>query len=349
MLKRKTLKTLTRLFTNSLAPLFKTPPAPRKRKAVAKIPTRAKATPAIPKVPARPRTASTSSQGRWVSGAALSPAGKRRYQLYLPPGIPKGQRIPLVVMLHGCDQNAESFAASTRMHLIAARAGFAVLYAEQDRLANPNRCWNWFDTRNGRAYAEVGLIMQMIDQACLLHGVDRARVAIAGLSAGASMAALVVTRHPERFRAVAMHSGVPPGTARSGMGALSAMYGRAETKPLQADAAAMAAQWPPLLVIHGGADHVVKPSNGLAAVRAWSEAAGARAGSPRTVQRGKRLGMEVTDYRLRRRTVATLVEIARLSHAWSGGAASQAYSDPSGPDASRLLWAFANRQFRAVA
>jgi poly(hydroxyalkanoate) depolymerase family esterase len=232
---------------------------------------------------------------------------------------------------------------------IAAREGFVVLYPEQDRLFNPNLCWNWFDTRNGRAYAEVGLIMQMIDQACLLYGADRERVAIAGLSAGASMAALVVTRHPERFKAVAMHSGVPPGTARSGLGALSAMYGRADTAPLQASADVMAAEWPALLVIHGSDDRVVKPSNGLAAVRAWSEAAGARAEPPRLVQRGQRLGMAVTDYRLQRRTVATLVEVANLGHAWSGGAASQAYSEPKGPDASRLLWAFANRQFRLMA
>jgi len=36
--------------------------------------------------------------------------------------------------------------------------------------------------------------------------VDRDRIAIAGLSAGASMAALLVTRHPGRFKALMMHS-----------------------------------------------------------------------------------------------------------------------------------------------
>ena len=358
MLKRKTLKTLTRLFTTSLAPLLKPPAKPRVRKAAPAqrktAPAKRAAAPKAARAPAKTarapaakaaRPALAATAGRWVTGMAIGPTGTRRYRLFVPPGRSFGQRVPLMVMLHGCDQNAEGFAASTRMHLIAAREGFAVLYPEQDRLANPNRCWNWFDTRNGRAYTEVGLIMQMVDQACTLYGADRARVAIAGLSAGASMAALVVTRHPERFQAVAMHSGVPPGTARSGMGALSAMYGRAQTRPLAVDAEAMAAQWPPLLVIHGGADTIVKPSNGVAAVGAWSQAAGARAGKPRSVQRGKRHAMQVTEYRLRRRAVATLVEIARLGHAWSGGAASQPYSDAQGPDASRLLWAFAKRAF----
>lgn len=350
MLKRKTLKTLTRLFTNSLKPLLPPAAAPRKRKPAkpaAKPVARAKtARPPARSAARRPLT-STAQGGRWVTGMAISPAGTRRYRLFTPADRSVGQRMPLVVMLHGCDQNADGFAASTRMHQIAAREGFVVLYPEQDRLANPNRCWNWFDTRNGRAYAEVGLIMQMVDQACTLYGADRGRVAIAGLSAGASMAALVVTRHPERFKAVAMHSGVPPGTARSGMGALSAMFGQAQTRPLAADAETMAARWPPLLVVHGDADHVVQPSNGQAAVRAWSEAAGAAATAPRSVQRGQRHAMRITDYRLRRRTVATLVEVARLGHAWSGGAAAQAYGDAQGPDASRLLWAFAKRAFQA--
>lgn len=347
MLKRKTLKTWTRLLTSSLAPLLKPAKAPSARKK--STPAKRSTSPSPARAArAAPRTA-LASAGRWLGGRAVSPAGTRRYRLFVPPGRSPGQRVPLMVMLHGCDQDADSFAASTRMHRIAAREGFAVLYPEQARLANPNRCWNWFDTRNGRAYAEVGLIMQMVDQVCLLYGADPARVAIAGLSAGASMAALIVTRHPERFQAVAMHSGVPPGTARSGLGALSAMYGRAETAPLAADARAMAAQWPTLLVIHGGDDRVVKPSNGMAAVGAWAEAAGATAAPVRTVQRGQRHAMAVTDYRLRGRTVATLVEIPRLGHAWSGGAASQSYSDAQGPDASRLLWAFAKRQFQASA
>ncbi len=348
MLRRKTLKNLTRLFSQSLAPLW--PRAQRKRrKATTAVPSLAKVLPrtrAKAAAPARPRPAAPSG-GRWIRGSAVGPAGLRRYRLFLPAARVPGQRLPLLVMLHGCDQTAEAFAASTRMHQLAARHGFAVLFVEQDRLANAHGCWNWFDTRHGRAQAEAALILQAVDQACL-QGADRARVAIAGLSAGASMAALVVTQYPARFQALAMHSGVPPGTARSGMGALSAMGGHRGTLPLKADAAAMAAHWPALLVVHGGADRVVKPGNGEAAARTWAAAAGAQAGVPRHVQRGLRHGMDVTDYRAGRRVVATLVQIPALGHAWSGGAASQAYGDAKGPDASALVWAFARRQFARV-
>jgi poly(hydroxyalkanoate) depolymerase family esterase len=341
MLRRKTLKNLTRLFTSSLQPLM---PA-RPRKAAAK--TAAKAAPATKtaRMRAKAPPPSKPSAGRWLLGVALAPAGKRRYRLFLPASRLPGQRVPLLVMLHGCDQNAAGFAASTRMHLLAMRAGFAVLYPEQDRLANPHRCWNWHETRNGRAFTEAALILQAIEQVCTLHGGDRSRVAIAGLSAGAGMAALVAARYPERFCAVAMHSGVPPGTADSTLSALAAMAGRGATDAMAVTPEDMAARWPALLVIQGGKDRVVAPRNGVAAVQAWAQATGAVPAAPREVQRGQRHAMRITDFRARRRTVATLVEVPALGHAWSGGAASQDYSDPAGPDASRMVWAFAQRAF----
>ena len=283
--------------------------------------------------------------GQWISGVAMGAAGMRRFRLYRPPGIMFGERLPLMVMLHGCGQDAKSFATSTRMNRVAARERFLVLYPEQDRVSNPQGCWNWFDTSSGRAYGEAGLIMKAIDQVCLMYAVDRERIAVAGLSAGASMAALLVTRHPERFAAVVMHSGIPPGTAHSTLSALGAMHGHRSTRPLPVTPVAMAASWPPLMVIHGSLDKVVAASNGLAAAQAWAVAAGANAGQGRRVQRGNRYPTHVTDFKRRGKTVATLVEVERLGHAWSGGAAQQAYSDGKGPDASRMTWAFAARQF----
>jgi hypothetical protein len=162
------------------------------------------------------------------------------------------------------------------------------------------------------------------------------------------MAALLVTRHPGRFRALVMHSGIPPGTAHSSLSALGAMHGKRPALPLAASAAAMASDWPPLLVIHGTADAVVSPRNGQAAVQLWAQAAGARPGATRKLQRGQRYAMTVTDFCCASRTVATLVAVEGLAHAWSGGAASQAFSDARGPDASRMAWAFAARQWRGL-
>jgi poly(hydroxyalkanoate) depolymerase family esterase len=279
--------------------------------------------------------------GDWSSGLVFGPAGARRFRLYMPSGVRTGSPVPLLVMLHGCNQDAEGFAALTGMNRLAAKNGFAVLYPEQDRLANPQGCWNWYGTRSHLAEAEAATLLLALDQVLQQHPLDGARVAIAGLSAGASMAALLSARAPERFVAVAMHSGIPPGTADSSLSALRAMFGRGS--PDAPDAAS--AHWPPLLVLHGTADGVVASSNGVAAAGLWADALGARASPERRVQRGQRRAMQVTDYRVGRRLVVSLYLVTGMGHAWSGGAKSLAFSDPSGPDASALIWAFVRRQF----
>ena len=296
--------------------------------------------------------------GDWLPGVVMGAAGVRSYRVYRPPGVGMGtgtgiganigKRVPLVVMLHGCGQDAKTFAVSTRMNRIAAREGFIVLYPEQDRVANLQGCWNWFDTDTGRAYGEAGLIMKAIDQVALLYPVDRGRVAVVGLSAGASMAALLAVRDPERFRAVVMHSGIPPGSAHSPLSALGAMHGRRAGTAVAArsrPAAPASVEWPPLLVIHGANDTVVSPRNGQAAAMAWANAAGAVASPARGVQRGQRYPMTVTDFHHGKRMVAQWVGVSHLGHAWSGGAAGKAHSDAKGPDASRMAWAFIKRQW----
>ncbi len=293
--------------------------------------------------PARAPRRAAPGAGDWRAGVATGPAGARRFRLYRPPGAGTGR--PLLVMLHGCNQGAAGFAASTRIQRLAAREGFLVLCPEQERLANAQGCWNWFDTRAGRAMAEAASIVAAIDQVCARHGADPARVVVAGLSAGASMAALLALHYPQRVRAVAMHSGVAPGAAHSAATALSAMQGRRRPAPLPADAPAL----PPLLVIQGSADPIVNQRNGRAAAQWWADAAGAAEAAPRTVQRGARHAATVTDFKSGSRLAATLCEVAGLGHAWSGGAATQPYGDPKGPDAARMIWAFAARCFRQSA
>lgn len=284
--------------------------------------------------------------GIWKSGVANGPAGMRRFRLYRPPAVGVAERLPLLIMLHGCAQDANAFATSTRMNRLAMAQRFLVLYPEQDRLANAQGCWNWFDTASGRATREAESIMQAIDQVCLQQPVDRARVAIAGLSAGASMAALLAILHPGRFRALVMHSGIPPGAAHSSLSALGAMRGRRGHSPLAAPPPMLTNAWPPLLVIHGAADDVVAQANAHGAIRLWGGAGGVPPGVTRQVRRGRRLPMAVTDYARGGSTFATLVLIDGLGHAWSGGLASQPFGDGRGPDATRMVWSFVARQFR---
>ena len=324
-------------------------------------PVRAKA-PAAPRrvvpapaVPAR-RAASkpVPARGEWVGGIAPGPAGARRYHLYIPPGLAlkADEKLPLLVMLHGCGQTGGDLAAATRMNRLAARERFLVLYPEQERMANAHGCWNWFERRNGKAQAEAATLLAAVDKVARRYPVDLARVAVAGLSAGASMAVLMAALYPQRFCAVAMHSGVAPGTAESAATALAAMHGRRAAhlpEPLGVSpnqgATPSVLPLPPLLVLHGDADGVVSVRNAAATALLWADALGARAGALRTLQRGQRHAMRVTEFKTRGRTVVALREVAGLAHAWSGGVAQLPFSDPAGPDASALVWAFVARQF----
>ena len=295
---------------------------------------------AAKKLAAKKRPQHLTSTGTGFTAGAV---GTLRYRLFMPPAVRRSERLPLMVMLHGCGQDASSLAASTRMNQVAVRERFLVLYPEQSRLANLQGCWNWHQTRSGKAQSEVDAIAAAIDHICLTQPVDSARIALAGLSAGAGMAALLATRLPMRFRAVAMHSGIAPGVAHSSATALSAMRGRRVPPPLapRTDGEHL----PALLVIQGSADTIVASRNGTEAAQLWAAREGAKPGRSRVVKRGERYPATITDYQARGRLVATLCEIAGLGHAWSGGAARQPYSDPKGPDASRMIWGFVAKQF----
>ena len=255
-------------------------------------------------------------------------------------------------MLHGCGQTGGDLAAATRMNRLAARERFLVLFPEQERMANAHGCWNWFERRNGKAQAEAATLLAAVDKVARRYPVDLARVAVAGLSAGASMAVLMAALYPQRFCAVAMHSGVAPGTAESAATALAAMHGRRAAHlpeplgvSLNQGATPSVLPLPPLLVLHGDAEGVVSARNAAATALLWADALGARAGALRTLQRGQRHAMRVTEFKTRGRTVVALREVAGLAHAWSGGVAQLPFSDPAGPDASALVWAFVARQF----
>jgi poly(hydroxyalkanoate) depolymerase family esterase len=280
---------------------------------------------------------------QWTAGIASGVSGARRYRLYTPSGLQRNEHLPLVVMLHGCAQDAQAMAASTKMNRLAQSERFLVVYAEQDRLSNLQNCWNWFETRSGRAQREADSIAAVVDHICQTQAVDPLRLAVVGLSAGAGLASVLAVRHPERFQAVVMHSGVGPGLASSTATALAAMRGRRTAVPLMPLSAGV--HLPALLVIQGSADLIVAPGNGAQAAQLWADCEGAHAGQPRTVQRGKRYPAMVTDYRNRGRMVARLCLVQGLGHAWSGGAPGLAYSDPRGPDAARMAWSFIQKQF----
>lgn len=280
--------------------------------------------------------------GRWEEGRwGLGPWAMRRYRLFLPPGIGARRSAPLVMLLHGCGQDAASFAAATHVAAVARAGGFAVLLPEQAVEANPQRCWNWFRAEAIVA-GEADALMAILDHVCNLHPLRRDRVFVLGLSAGGAMAMTLALRHPERFVAVGSHSGAVPHSAATPAQAGQAMRGHrgAEVASLRRRLGRRLP--PPLLLIHGEADRTVAPANAEAAARLWLDLAAQALPTPpaRTMRRGRRYPYDVVDWKRGGQPYVRLMRVAQLGHAWSGGAPHQAFSDPRGPDALRLAWRF---------
>jgi poly(hydroxyalkanoate) depolymerase family esterase len=311
--------------------------------------------------------------GRFETGSKWSLKGflaaapfvlpSREYLVYVPKGRSVWRRAPLIVLCHGCKQTPEEFAQGTRIAELADREGFVVLLPRQKDTANPWRCWNWFDTRTMRGAGEAAIVAAQIRSVRRHYRCHRKKVLVAGMSAGGALAAVIGLRYPGLVSAVAVHSGLACGAAKSPLSAIAVMQAGPEQDVAAIGTAARAAAHPralpiPLFAVQGGSDPVVSPRNAAALVRQYLHlnghaSVGATSGdggvtasampvadteSTTTLPSGRT--EIVREWRSEGRLVARLVEVTGLGHAWSGGDAALAYNDAEAPDATALVGAF---------
>lgn len=261
-------------------------------------------------------------------------AGTRPYKVYVPSGY-TGQALPIVVMLHGCTQSPDDFAAGTRMNELAEEQTFLVVYPGQTQPANMQKCWNWFNASDQQRDAgEPSLIAGIAHEVVQEFSADPTRVYAAGLSAGGAAAAILAATYPDLFAAVGVHSGLPSGAAKDMPSAFAAMNGGGTVQPRGTRRTV------PTIVFHGDADRTVNPVNGDRVIAQATPRRTLDAVITRGTSEG---GMTYTCTVQREGSEPALLEqwiLHGAGHAWSGGSASGTYTDPRGPDASREMLRF---------
>ena len=297
--------------------------------------------------------------GDFVTRSFSSEAGTRTYKLYLPTTYAPAseERVPLIVMLHGCTQGPEDFAAGTRMNALADEHGFIVAYPAQEAHANGSKCWNWFRRQDqSRDRGEPALIAGITREVAGGYRIDERKIFVAGLSAGAAMAVVVAATYPELYAALGVHSGLPYGCAHDVPSAFAAMKGGAPCQtPLShsADPARRSDTGPaiPTIIFHGDHDVTVNASNADAIVEQACAANSNDSALTSTVYRGTSPnGRPYTRTTLSDGTRRPVIEhwiLHGAGHAWSGGSIGGSFTDPAGPDASAEMVRFFYSQHRA--
>ncbi len=291
------------------------------------------------RAPGRSRTPiEEAPPGQFVRRSFASGVGSWAYKVYVPTRY-GGEPVPVVVMLHGCTQSPDDFAAGTRMNALAEQHGFLAVYPAQPARANKSKCWNWFRaTDQGRDTGEPAAIVGIVRDVAANYLIDQRRVFVAGLSAGGALAVILGATYPDVFAAVGIHSGLPYASAHDLPSALSAMKGMVPGTPR----GRAPLNSPPTIVFHGDQDSTVHPRNGTMIVE---QARACQSSTTLGVEfdRGATHGRAYSRTRYADEAGTPIVEhwvVEGAGHAWSGGSPAGSFTDVTGPDASAEMVRF---------
>lgn len=226
------------------------------------------------KAPAARRRQTGDSPLTEVVGFGSNPGGLRMFE-HIPPGLPAGR--PLVLVLHGCRQDAESYDRGAGWASLAEERGFSVVYAQQREANNPRLCFTWFrPSEVTRDRGELMSIRQMVAHAAERAASDAERIFITGLSAGGAMTAAMLANYPALFAGGAIIAGLPFGAARDATRAFDAMDEAPERTArewgdLVRKVSPRIGRKPAISIWHGTADDTVALSNGHALAEQWRD------------------------------------------------------------------------------
>lgn len=273
----------------------------------------------------------TNLDGQWFepilqteANAGLFNFQQVEYAAYLPQHRPV-EKLPLIIMIHGCGQSANSFAAGTRMNQFAEQYGFAVLYPHQNNFRNMNNCWHWFNAGERHGLEEKNAIIDFIVNILEVYDhIDPARIYLAGISSGAALAGQIAMDHSHLFAGLALHScPMFPGVTHAA-GSIRVMKDGYTEEIGELPIPINYAEHPlPVMIIHGEKDDYVAPINAEQLYKWFSSL--------------NRKAARVLEERMK---PVRLKMIPELWHGWSNGDPEYRFHEESNFDATQEIIKF---------
>jgi poly(hydroxyalkanoate) depolymerase family esterase len=254
-----------------------------------------------------------------VSNFGSNPGSLNMYK-FTPSSA--SSKAPMVIVMHGCMQTAETFAKETGWEMMAEKYGFYLLLPEQNRSNNGMGCFTWFEKSDvTRGNGEIASIKAMMDNMKSSHSIDSDRVFVTGLSAGATMSAALMASYPDQITAGGIHSGVSYGCAFQVGQSFVCMFAPGNvSSETRGDYVREASEdyrgsFPKAFIIHGANDSFVKTSNGDHSVSQWLNVHGLQEGSAQTRPLGSNQSIE--EYVKNGEVVVSKLLIRGAGHGWS--------------------------------
>ncbi len=307
-------------------------------------------------------TVAHAGNGKFIEQDFNSIMGLRHYKLYIPKTSNPKNKLPLIVMLHGCAQTANDVVTSSHIYEWADKEGFAVLLPDQSILYNGFKCWNWIIPLNNSRSGEAQVVIDMIDDVSEKHPINGQKVFAAGMSAGASMAGILGNCYPERVKAIASHDGVQYFASMVLVDFATVVLNGATVPAEQAGALGYACsvmfgppKMMPIVIFQGMASPLMNPMHAFQIEdefkifndyidNGWRDFSAIKEKQITTVPDTDRYGY--TKYTMINSKNVPYIErymINKLGHAWSGGDGRFQYNDPKGPDATAIMIKFFKR------
>lgn len=294
------------------------------------------------------------------SAGSYDESRDRRYQVYIPDAYTEGEPVPMVMVLHGCNQTEQNMINETRFRELADRENFIVVYpfiTSFSGFRSPN-CWGFFvdeHVHEGAGEAEdlyrIGLEVESE------YSIDPNRRYVTGLSSGGGMAVALAVAQNEYFAAAGSAEGLPYSETSSSVGFACANPGT--FRPIPAVVSAMQAEQSapdearaiPFMAIHSTNDCTVNIQGSENIRDSWIRRYGADSTPYETIScTAEGVSCTHRKFGVPGRSVVETVFYngetggftGRGSHYWVGDNSGE-FANPRGPSASELFWDFFER------